>query len=66
MRAVADAIVLEVQEDSAGSVVQQAETLFTLARLDAPLEAEIELPIREIGWVKVGDVVKRGEVVPIA
>ena len=58
LRAIADAVVLEVQDKSAGSVVQQAETLFTLVRLDAPLEAEIELPTREIGWVKVGDVVR--------
>ena len=58
LRAPADAIVLDVAERSAGSVVRQAEPLMTLVPLDSPLEAEVEIDAADIGHVRVGDEVR--------
>ena len=48
-----NAIVLEVAPRSIGSVLREAETLFTLVPLDAPLEAEVQVNSRDIGRVHV-------------
>jgi len=53
-----DAIVLEIAKRSIGSVLREAEVLFTLIPLDAPLEAEVRLSPLDIGIVKVGDEVR--------
>ena len=50
-----DAIVLSVAQRSAGSVLQQAEPLFTLVPLDAPLEADVRISPRDIGRVHDGE-----------
>ena len=50
-----DAIVLEIAPRSVGSVMREAETLFTLVPLDAPLEAEVQVISRDIGRVTVGN-----------
>ncbi|WP_247893246.1 HlyD family type I secretion periplasmic adaptor subunit [Azospirillum endophyticum] len=53
-----DAVVLEVAKRSVGSVVKEAEPLVTLVPADVPLEVEAEIPSRDIGLVRVGDVVR--------
>lgn len=50
-----DAIVLEIGKKSVGSVLKDAEPLFTLVPLDAPLELEIEVMPADIGEIRVGD-----------
>jgi HlyD family secretion protein len=44
-----DAVVLEVAARSVGSVVREAETLFTLVPADAPIEAELTIAPADIG-----------------
>ncbi len=58
----ADAIVLKIAKISAGAVATVTAPgdanypqLFTLAPLDAPLEAEIQVPAADIGFIRVGD-----------
>ncbi|CAK0749791.1 Membrane fusion protein (MFP) family protein [Gammaproteobacteria bacterium] len=53
-----DAIVLEVAKLSVGSVAREAEPLVTLVPLDVPLDAEVQIDATEIGFVKIGDVVR--------
>ena len=50
----ADAIVLEVADRSVGSVVKEAEALYTLVPLDSPLEAEVSVEDRDIGRAATG------------
>jgi hemolysin D len=54
----ADAVVLEVAQRSIGSVVREAEPIFTLVPLDVPLEAEVAIEASDIGQVKVGQEVR--------
>lgn len=51
LTAPADAVVLEVAARSVGSVVREAETLFTLVPLAAVLEAELAIEPSDIGRV---------------
>ena len=53
-----DSIVLEVADRSIGSVLREAETLITLVPDGAVLYVEANVPSRDIGYVKVGDVVR--------
>lgn len=50
-----DAVVLDIGKKSVGSVLREAEPLFTLVPLDAPLELEIEVAPADIGMIRVGD-----------
>lgn len=61
----ADAVVLNVGKMSSGSVasgggVQNSDQgpLFTLVPLDAPVDGEIKVKARDIGFIKVGDPVQ--------
>jgi hemolysin D len=54
LTAPADAIVLEVAQRSVGSVLREAEPLFTLVPIDVPIEAEVSLDARDIGLVRAG------------
>ncbi|NDD11997.1 MAG: HlyD family type I secretion periplasmic adaptor subunit [Betaproteobacteria bacterium] len=54
----ADAVVLEIPQRSLGSVVPPAEVMFSLVPIDTPLEAELKIAARDVGFVKVGDPVK--------
>jgi hemolysin D len=60
----ADAIVLKVGRVSSGSVASGGgqniaqEALFTLVPLDAPLEADVNIPAGDIGFIKTGDPVQ--------
>ena len=50
------AIVLALAKGvSAGSVLKEGDTLMTLAPLNAPVEAEIEVASRDVGFARVGD-----------
>ncbi|MGF1613241.1 MAG: HlyD family type I secretion periplasmic adaptor subunit [Gammaproteobacteria bacterium] len=51
-----DAVVLDIAKRSQGSVVKEAEPLFTLVPLDAELEAEVQIDSADVGYAKVGDV----------
>lgn len=53
-----DAVVLEIAQRSVGSIVREAEPLFTLVPLDVPLEAEVQIDSADVGFVKVGDPVR--------
>ena len=52
-----DAVVLEIAKLSQGSVVKEAEQLFTLVPLGAALEAEVQIDSIDIGYIKTGDTV---------
>jgi HlyD family secretion protein len=47
----ADAIVLDTAHRSVGSVVREAEPLFTLVPANVPLEAEVAIEARDVGSV---------------
>ncbi len=54
-----DAVVVEVNRHaSPGAVVTQAEPVFTLVPVGAPLEAEADVEAKDIGFIHVGDPVK--------
>ncbi|QBE64013.1 HlyD family type I secretion periplasmic adaptor subunit [Pseudoduganella lutea] len=47
-----DAVVLEMGKLSQGSIVREAEAMFTLVPLGAELEAEVEIDSADIGYIK--------------
>jgi hemolysin D len=55
-----DAIVLKIGKANVGSVAQSqdSEPLMTLVPLNGPLEAEVEIDARDIGFVEPGDPVQ--------
>lgn len=58
LTAPADGIVLEIPQRSLGSVVPAAEVMFTIVPLQSPLQAELKIAARDVGFVKAGDPVK--------
>ena len=48
-------IVLTVAKLSAGSVLKEGDTLYTLMPVNTPLEAEIHLAARDVAFVRPGD-----------
>ncbi|KIM00740.1 HlyD family secretion protein [Paramagnetospirillum magnetotacticum MS-1] len=50
-----DAVILEVAPRSVGSVASQAEPLITMIPLDAPLEAEVDIPTLDVALLRTGD-----------
>jgi len=48
-------VVLTVAKLSVGSVLKEGDTLFTLMPIDAPVEAEIRIASRDVGFVRPGD-----------
>jgi HlyD family secretion protein len=50
-----DAVVLDIAKLSPGSIVQGAETFFTLVPLNTKLEAEVQINSMDVGYIKVGD-----------
>ena len=50
-----DAVVLKIPQLSTGGVAMDAEPLFSLVPLDAPVEVDAEIDSHESGFVKVGD-----------
>ena len=57
LRADQDAVVLSVAKVSPGSVMQSGEQLITLVPTDAALEAEVNVPGSEAGYVHPGNAV---------
>jgi hemolysin D len=53
-----NAVVLRMAKLSVGSVLKDAEPLMHLAPLDSPVEAEIRIAPRDIGFIRPGDPVK--------
>lgn len=53
-----DAIVLEIAKRSVGSIIREAEPIITLVPLDVPLEAEVQIDAADVGFVKIGDMVR--------
>jgi HlyD family type I secretion membrane fusion protein len=62
LTAPADAVVLNIADASTGSVVDPqssaAKPLFTLTPLDGPVEADVNIPASDVGFVKRGDKVR--------
>ena len=58
----ADAVVLKVGKASVGAVIDPSanntDPLFTLTPLGGPLEAEIHIDARDIGFIRTGDTVR--------
>jgi HlyD family secretion protein len=55
LTAAAPSVVLTVAKLSVGSVLKEGDTLFTLMPLDAPVEAEIRISSRDVGFIRAGD-----------
>lgn len=55
LTAMEPSVVLTVAKLSTGSVLKEGDTLFTLMPLKAPVEAEIHISARDIGFVRPGD-----------
>ena len=53
-----DAVVLQMAKLSVGSVLKDAEPLMYLAPLNSPVEAEVRIAPRDIGFIRPGDPVK--------
>jgi hemolysin D len=53
-----DAVVLEIAHRSIGSVVREAETLFSLVPREAALQAEVNVDSKDIGEVSMGQPVR--------
>lgn len=50
-----DAVVLEIAPRSVDSIIRPAEALLTLVAVDVPLQAEVNIPTRDIGYLRKGD-----------
>jgi hemolysin D len=50
-----DAVVLKLAKLSVGSVLKEGDPLFSLAPLRTPVEAEVHILARDIGFVRPGD-----------
>jgi HlyD family type I secretion membrane fusion protein len=55
LRAPTDAVVQQMARLSVGSVLSEAVPLFTLVPLNAPLEAEVSIDARDVGFIREGD-----------
>lgn len=51
----ADSVVLEITKLSQGSIVREAESMFTLVPLGAKMEAEVQIDSVDVGYIKPGD-----------
>jgi len=55
LNAAEPSVVLTVAKLSVGSVLKQGDTLFTLMPANSPVDAEIRISSREVGFVRPGD-----------
>jgi hemolysin D len=53
-----DAVVLKVAKLSVGSVLKEGDSLFYLAPLGSPMEAEVRIEARDVGFIRPGDPVR--------
>lgn len=58
LRAPIDGVILEIAQRSVGSVLREAETLVTMVPDNSNLYVEANIPARDIGYVKVGQLVR--------
>ena len=58
LRAPVDGVILEVAQRSTGSVLREAETLITMVPDNSSLYVEANIPARDVGYVKVGQLVR--------
>ena len=58
MTAPEDAVVLKMAKLSVGSVLNVADHLMTLAPLGSPIEAQLNISTRDVGFIRPGDPVK--------
>ena len=62
LKAPEDAVVLDIGNASIGSVVEAGNTnakpLFTLVPINGPVEAEVEIDSKDIGYIREGDTVR--------
>ena len=54
LRAPCDAVVHEIAPFQEGSAVREAESLITLIPLEDKIEVEVNIPAKDISWVRVG------------
>jgi hemolysin D len=54
MVAPVDAVVLDIAKVAQGSIIREAETMFTLVPLGAELEAEVHIDSLDVGYMKTG------------
>ena len=55
LRAPEDAIILTVAKTSVGAVLKEGDLLYSATPLSAPLQAEVRLASRDVGFVRAGD-----------
>jgi hemolysin D len=55
LEAPAEAVVLKLSKVSVGSVLKEGDALIELAPLRSPVEAELHIAARDIGFIRVGD-----------
>lgn len=53
-----DAVVLDMGQYSVGSVVKEGMAIMTLVPLNNPLEAEVSIETKDVGYVHIGDPVR--------
>jgi HlyD family secretion protein len=53
-----DAVILKMAKLSVGSVLKEGDPLFYLAPLRSPIEAEVRIATRDVGFLRPGDPVK--------
>ena len=55
LTALEPSVVLTVAKLSVGSVLKEGDTLFTVMPVNTPLEAEIRISSRDVGFIRAGD-----------
>src|SRR5260370_19072857 len=55
LNAAEPSVVLTLAKLSVGSVLKEGDTLFTLMPVNTPLEAEIRIASRDVGFIRPGD-----------
>ncbi|MGC2414910.1 MAG: HlyD family type I secretion periplasmic adaptor subunit [Stellaceae bacterium] len=58
LTALEDSVVLTMAKLSVGSVLKEGDPLITLAPMRSPLEAEVHILSRDVGFIRVGDPVR--------
>jgi hemolysin D len=55
LEALDDAVILKMAKLSVGSVLKEGDPLFYLAPLGSPVEAEVHIATRDVGFIRPGD-----------
>ena len=55
LTAAEDSVVLTIAKLSVGSVLKEGDTLFTVMPVSAPVEAEVRVASRDVGFLRAGD-----------